>query len=73
MGDVMRPIPFEQLLERMFSEYQQSRSIFGIPESQFYRRNPARQMRVFGEVCDTPVGPAQGRIPSWRKISLLHG
>ncbi|MCW2475744.1 putative selenate reductase subunit YgfK [Candidatus Symbiopectobacterium sp. NZEC151] len=60
MGDVMRPIPFEQLLERMFSEYQQSRSIFGIPESQFYRRNPARQMRVFGEVCDTPVGPAAG-------------
>ncbi|OSM95684.1 MULTISPECIES: putative selenate reductase subunit YgfK [Lonsdalea] len=60
MGDVMRPIPFESLLERMFSEYRQSRSIFGIPERQFYRRHPARQMRVFGEVCDTPVGPAAG-------------
>lgn len=60
MGDVMRPIPFEQLLERMFSEYRQSRAIFGIPESQFYRRNPNRHMRVFGEVCDTPVGPAAG-------------
>lgn len=60
MGDVMRPIPFEQLLERMFAEYRQSRAIFGIPESRFYRRDPARQMRVFGEVCDTPVGPAAG-------------
>ncbi|KAA9002806.1 putative selenate reductase subunit YgfK [Affinibrenneria salicis] len=60
MGDVMRPIPFEQLLGRMFAEYQQSRSIFSIPESQFYRRDPARQMQVFGERCDTPVGPAAG-------------
>ncbi|GAA3887900.1 putative selenate reductase subunit YgfK [Gibbsiella dentisursi] len=60
MADVMRPIPFEQLLKRMFSEYQQHRSIFGIPESQFYRRNPTRQMGVFGESCDTPVGPAAG-------------
>lgn len=60
MGDVMRPIPFELLLERMFSEFRQNRSIFGIPERQFYRRQPARQMGVFGEVCDTPVGPAAG-------------
>nr|WP_113866888.1 putative selenate reductase subunit YgfK [Brenneria salicis]NMN90214.1 putative selenate reductase [Brenneria salicis ATCC 15712 = DSM 30166]RBP62162.1 selenate reductase Fe-S subunit [Brenneria salicis ATCC 15712 = DSM 30166]RLM31221.1 putative selenate reductase subunit YgfK [Brenneria salicis ATCC 15712 = DSM 30166] len=60
MGDVMRPVPFEQLLERMFAEYRQSRAIFGIPESQFYRRDPSLQMRVFGERCDTPVGPAAG-------------
>mgnify|MGYP001539450353 CR=1 FL=1 len=36
MGDIMRPIPFEELLTRIFDEYQQQRSIFGIPEQQFY-------------------------------------
>ena len=34
MGDIMRPIPFEELLTRIFDEYQQQRSIFGIPEQQ---------------------------------------
>lgn len=29
MGDIMRPIPFEELLTRIFDEYQQQRSIFG--------------------------------------------
>lgn len=27
MGDIMRPIPFEELLTRIFDEYQQQRSI----------------------------------------------
>lgn len=26
MGDIMRPIPFEELLTRIFDEYQQQRS-----------------------------------------------
>lgn len=60
MGDIMRPVPFEELLTRIFDEYHQHRSIFGIPEQQFY--SPARQQRitVFGEPCATPVGPAAG-------------
>jgi len=32
MGDIMRPVPFEALLTRIFAEYQSQRSIFGIPE-----------------------------------------
>ncbi len=39
MADVMRPVPFKELLKRIFSEFKQSRSIFDIPEEQFYRRN----------------------------------
>lgn len=35
MGDIMRPIPFEELLTRIFDEYQQQRSIFGFPSNSF--------------------------------------
>lgn len=58
MGDIMRPIPFEELLTRIFDEYQQQRSIFGIPEQQFYSPVKGKTVSVFGETCATPVGPA---------------
>ena len=60
MGDIMRPIPFEELLTRVFEEYQQQRSIFGIPEQQFYSPQKGKSLNVFGETCATPVGPAAG-------------
>ncbi|MBK4714830.1 MULTISPECIES: putative selenate reductase subunit YgfK [Tenebrionibacter/Tenebrionicola group] len=60
MSDIMRPVPFSELLTRICAEYEENRSIFGIPESEFYQRDPARQLRLFGETCDTPVGPAAG-------------
>lgn len=60
MSDIMRPIPFGELLNRMFAEYEENRSIFGIPETEFYPRNPGKQLTIFGETCDTPVGPAAG-------------
>ncbi|MCT4713340.1 putative selenate reductase subunit YgfK [Enterobacteriaceae bacterium H11S18] len=60
MSDIMRPIPFSELLHRMFAEYAANRSIFGIPETEFYLRDPSRQLTIFGETCDTPVGPAAG-------------
>ncbi|MGL5386749.1 MAG: putative selenate reductase subunit YgfK [Serratia sp. (in: enterobacteria)] len=60
MGDIMRPVPFKALLTRIFDEYQTSRSIFGIPEQQFYRKHDDRQINVFSESCETPLGPAAG-------------
>ncbi|MGX9743351.1 putative selenate reductase subunit YgfK [Pseudocitrobacter corydidari] len=60
MGDIMRPVPFEELLTRIFEEYQQQRSIFGIPEQQFYKPAEEKSVNVFGESCATPVGPAAG-------------
>ena len=53
MGDIMRPIPFEELLTRIFDEYQQQRSIFGIPEQQFYSPVKGKTVSVFGETCAT--------------------
>lgn len=60
MGDIMRPVPFEELLTRIFDEYQHHRSIFGIPEQQFYIPVTSRRLSVFGESCATPIGPAAG-------------
>ncbi len=53
MGDIMRPIPFTELLERMFGEYHQSKSIFGIPEKQFYKKQTNQHLSVWGENCET--------------------
>lgn len=60
MADIMRPIPFSELLERICAEYEENHSIFGIPEQEFYHRDPRRQITLFGETCDTPIGPAAG-------------
>ena len=60
MSDIMRPVPFEGLLTRIFGEYKASRSIFDIAENQFYRKADDRLIKVFGETCETPVGPAAG-------------
>jgi putative selenate reductase len=60
MSDIMRPVPFDGLLARIFGEYKASRSIFDISENQFYRKGDDRLIKVFGETCETPVGPAAG-------------
>lgn len=60
MGDIMRPVPFGELLNRIFSEYKESQSIFGIPSKQFYRKESNKDLSVWGENCETPVGPAAG-------------
>ncbi|HAL18573.1 MAG TPA: putative selenate reductase subunit YgfK [Spirochaetaceae bacterium] len=59
MSDIMRPIPFDSLLERVFSEYQQG-SIFGILKENFYRDERKRNVRIFSDECTTPLGPAAG-------------
>jgi len=60
MADVMRPVPFKELLQRIFGEFEQSQAIFDIPQQQFYR--PAQQgaHAVWDEQADTLVGPAAG-------------
>jgi putative selenate reductase len=60
MSDMMRPVPFKELLTRIFSEYQANQSIFGIPAKQFYKKVGAEPFNVWGEGCETPVGPAAG-------------
>jgi putative selenate reductase len=56
----MRPIPFAHLLEWLAGELRRQRSIFGIPESCFFRKTGPHPVSIFGEPCDTPLGPAAG-------------
>lgn len=60
MSDIMRPVPFTELLMRIFSELKENGSIFGLPSAQFYREEAAENFSVWGENCQTPVGPAAG-------------
>ncbi len=56
----MRPVPFEELIDRIFSEYRNHGTIFGIHKEDFYKTNPKHSITVFGQKCATPLGPAAG-------------
>lgn len=60
MSDVMRAIPIRKLVNWVFAEYAQSRTIFGIPEDKFFKKMAGSSLELFGETLDTPVGPAAG-------------
>ncbi len=60
MNDTMRPVPFEELIHRIFSEYKASRTIFSIHEDQFYRNTTGSGIEVFSQKAETPLGPAAG-------------
>ncbi|HDQ14227.1 MAG TPA: putative selenate reductase subunit YgfK [Sediminispirochaeta sp.] len=60
MGDTMRPIPFKEMFKRIFWEYSAKRTIFGIPEIHFFKKQNKKRVHVFNDWCDTPMGPAAG-------------
>jgi putative selenate reductase len=60
MSDIMRPVPFGELLNRMVGELRLHHSIFGIPEAHFYKDNGKKSLPMFGGDIHTPVGPAAG-------------
>ncbi|EGO65951.1 putative selenate reductase subunit YgfK [Acetonema longum] len=60
MGDLMRPIPFRELICRIFQEYSAGRSVFALPESSFFRKTGGKAVSIFGESCEMPLGPAAG-------------
>lgn len=60
MGDIMRPVPFKQLLRWITEEYRSQWTIFGMPKSQFFIKENGKSIQIFDESCATPVGPAAG-------------
>lgn len=60
MSDIMVPIPFNHLLTWMMGEYQSEETIFGIPKGKFYYKKDGSAFQLFGETCETPLGPAAG-------------
>ena len=60
MSDKMQPVPFQNLLDWIFKEYVNQKSIFGIPSSKFYYVKEKGNDKIFDECLETPIGPAAG-------------
>ena len=60
MGDIMRPVPFGELINRIAGEYKNQNSIFGLSKEQFFKDDRKKSNQVFNESSTTPVGPAAG-------------
>lgn len=60
MTDIMRPIKFKDLLNWATKEYENQQSIFNIPASKFYYKQDKAYFEIFGEKCETAIGPAAG-------------
>ncbi|MBR1937676.1 MAG: putative selenate reductase subunit YgfK [Spirochaetales bacterium] len=60
MADIMRPIPFGNLVERVIGELKNQKSIFGIHYDEFYHDEGKHKVPVFNQYCTMPLGPAAG-------------
>mgnify|MGYP006286054815 FL=1 len=62
MSELMRPQPFEVLLDRMLAELETTDSLFGIHRSLFYtpKREAPYVTDMFGHRLATPIGPGAG-------------
>ena len=60
MGDVMRPVPFQEILKRIHGEYKTNQSLFGIRTDQLFRKKNQQHITVCSETAGTAVGPAAG-------------
>ncbi len=60
MSDLMRMIPFDQMIDWMEKEYKDQKSIFGIRENKFYKNKSGKFIEVNGEKISSPIGPAAG-------------
>lgn len=60
MSELMRPIPFKNLVEWALEEYNTQGSIYGIRKDKFYKNESNTYIEIFGEKISTPVGPAAG-------------
>jgi len=58
MSDRMRVIPFDRLMEWVFTEFFHDKSIFGV--SKFYKKLSGETLNIFNEKLELPFGPAAG-------------
>jgi putative selenate reductase len=56
----MKLIPFNKLLNFIYEEFKNSKSIFGIPEVAFYKKENKNYYSIFNRNIDAPVGVAAG-------------
>ena len=58
MSDIMRPIPFAELMDWVLTEYAQQGTIFGVGD--IYKHTAGKTLPIFTEQIETPFGPAAG-------------
>ena len=58
MSDIMRPIPFHQLMNWALTEYREHGSLFGV--SKLVRHQDGQALPIFDEKIESPYGPAAG-------------
>lgn len=58
MSDIMRPIPFGELMNWVLEEYKSQGTIFGV--SELYYHEGDKSLPIFTEKVETPFGPAAG-------------
>lgn len=60
MSEVMRIIPFRNMVEWMLNEHKSQGSIFGIHRDKMYKNTSGKKMMIFGDKISSPIGPAAG-------------
>ena len=58
MSDIMRPMPFAQLMDWALTEYKNQGSIFGV--SKLVKHTGGKALPIFEEKIESPYGPAAG-------------
>lgn len=58
MSDIMHPISIEALLNWILEEFKRNGTIFGVRK--LFKADPKKQLALFNETMETPVGPAAG-------------
>jgi len=60
MSEIMRPIPFADLINWVKGEYKNHGSVFGIRKEKFFRPDGPGRVELFGSRINVPIGPAAG-------------
>ncbi|MEG1993889.1 MAG: putative selenate reductase subunit YgfK, partial [Oscillospiraceae bacterium] len=60
MGDLMRRIPFNNLMDWVMDEYKTEKKVFGVYSDKFYKKQDNKLVNIFKEKLETVVGPAAG-------------
>lgn len=60
MSDLMRLIPFENLINWSLAEYEHKGSIFGVRKEKFYNNKSGKTITMFNDELGSPIGPAAG-------------
>ena len=58
MSDRMTCMPFAQLLDWVFTEYETRKTVFG--QHRFFKASEKPGLTIFGRMLETPLGPAAG-------------